>query len=430
MRGLVHQRLIALGAAGLLLCGQPSIAQDTETNAELTVQSDVTDVVSEDVPLFLKVFINDRDVGLVAAFNVHSGSRRMSSARAELIDIGMRVPFGSGREVFLDELDDVTFRYDELGQAIFITAGDNALLPKVISASPERDMPKPQGTYGAVLNYAIAAETGKTQSGGYNSASAALDGWIYTPIGTLSTTGFYNKNSFAGNGAGFVRQETRFEASATRSALTFAVGDVISSSLPWSRPIRMGGIQLRRDFSLRSDLVTNQLLSFSGTSAVPTTVDVFIENSRAYSTTLDSGPFTLEDVPVYGGAGEAEILIRDEFGRTRRQRVSFFTSQNLLKKGVADYSIEAGYAREAYAIASNEYGDDAVFSSSLRYGLTRTVTVEAHAEAKSGLVMGGLGITAVPYALGGSLAERRGQPLQRCCGKFCADRCAHRNSRC
>ncbi len=398
MRGPVWFNLIVLGATGALLCSFPLLAQDAET--DLTVQSEVMDSFSDDVPLFLKVFINDRDVGLVAAFNVQSGSGRMSSARAELIDIGMRVPFASGRNVYLDELDGVTFRYDELGQAIFITAGDSALQPKVISASPERDMPKAQGSYGAVLNYAIAGETGDASGSSYDSASAALDGWIFTPIGTLGTSGFYNHNSFVGNGAGFVRQESRFEATAARAAITFAVGDVISSSLPWSRPIRLGGVQLRRDFSLRSDLVTNQLLSFSGTSAVPTTVDVFIDNNRAYSTAVDSGPFTLEDVPIYGGAGEAEILIRDDFGRTRRQRVSFFTSQNLLKKGIADYSIEAGYAREAYGIESNGYGGDAVFSSSLRYGLTKTVTIEAHAEAKSGLVMGGIGLTAVPFALG------------------------------
>lgn len=388
-----------LWAAGALLApALPLAAQEAET--DLLVQSEVFAPDANDVPLFLKVYINDRDVGLVAAFNVNAGSARISSARSELMEIGVKVPFGKGREVYLDELDNLTFRYDELGQAIFITAADDALLPNVISASPERERPDVQHSYGAVLNYAIAGETGDYSGTSYSSASAALSGWIYSPFGTLSTTGFFNDNSFAGNGAGLIRQETKYEITAPRHALTFAVGDVISSSLPWSRPIRLGGVQMRRDFSLRSDLVTNQLLSFSGTSAVPTTVDVFIDNSRAYSTTLESGPFTLEDLPVFGGAGEAEILIRDEFGRTRRQRVSFFTSQNLLKQGLADYSIEAGYAREAYGIENSAYGDDAVFSSSLRYGLTKTVTVEAHAEGKSDLVMAGLGFTAVPYALG------------------------------
>ena len=67
---------------------------------------------------------------------------------------------------------------------------------------------------------------------------------------------------------------------------------------------------------------------------------------------------------------------------------------------MADYSFEAGFAREAYGTSSNQYGSDVVASTSLRYGLTERVTLFGHAEGKNDLTMAGFGFAAVPFALG------------------------------
>lgn len=129
----------------------------------------------------------------------------------------------------------------------------------------------------------------------------------------------------------------------------------------------MGGVQLRRDFGLRSDLITQQLLSFDGSAAVPSSVDVFIDNNRTYSTGRDAGPFRLEDLPVSAGPGDALIVVTDANGRRTTKAVSFYVSRKLLKKGVLDFSIEAGQTREGCGLESNAYGTD-VFSQTV-YGL-------------------------------------------------------------
>ncbi len=46
-------------------------------------------------------------------------------------------------------------------------------------------------------------------------------------------------------------------------------------------------------------------------------------------------------------------------GRGKRQNLSFFAAQNLLKKGQANYSLEVGVAREAYGIESSRFGTGA-----------------------------------------------------------------------
>ena len=42
------------------------------------------------------------------------------------------------------------------------------------------------------------------------------------------------------------------------------------ASLPWSRSMRLGGIQWRKNFALRPDLLTYPVASVRGTAVVPT----------------------------------------------------------------------------------------------------------------------------------------------------------------
>jgi outer membrane usher protein len=396
----MNRRNLTLHVALIGLCTL-QVRAETADPAALDVRANVQGAGQADgaLPLFLQVYINGRDIGMVAAFTAYIGENRMSSARKELNAIGIATPYGlENREVFLDKLPGVIFRYDESRQSIDFLVDPESLLPNVISAAQSSAELVPSRETGAVLNYSAAAQFGGNGNLGLNVFSATFDGWVYSAFGTLEANGFYTYQN--GIGGRFVRQDTRFEAADRQHAITYAFGDVISSSLDWSRPVRMGGFQLRRDFSLRTDIVSNQLLSFSGAAAVPSTVDVFIENNRAFTASVPEGPFQLEDLPVYVGSGDAEIVIRDQAGRVVRKSVSFFAAQDLMKPGVADYSLEVGVAREAYGIESNAYGDDPMLSGSLRYGVNTWLTVEAHGEAKSDLAMLGLGFSTVPFSLG------------------------------
>ncbi|UYV37053.1 fimbria/pilus outer membrane usher protein [Rhodobacteraceae bacterium D3-12] len=389
---------------GAILAVPPGTAIPEPAPARLDVNASIPDelpVFETDTPLMLEVSVNGKSTGLVAEFLVHASNRRLSITRTEMKEIGLRPPASLGSQIYLDDIEGLSFDYFATRQSININALHGLMQPVVSSASYRPGFEEPIKSFGAVLNYSLSAQLGNNSGRGFGleAASAALDGWIFSPIGTLSSTGFVQHSTGATGQTRFVRQETRFESHNAKHALTFAAGDVMSSSLQWGRPIRMGGVQLRRDFSLRSDLVTEQSLSFSGAAAVPSTVDVFIENNRAYSGTLESGPYELQDLPVYTGAGDAEIVVRDQNGNVTRRKVRFFAAQNLLKKGLADYSLEVGHARQSYGSKSNDYANDMIASGSLRYGLSRKVTLELHAEAKNDLSMYSLGFYTVPFSL-------------------------------
>ena len=68
--------------------------------------------------LQLEVFVNDRPIGLVAAFTRRRDGK-LSSAVTELDEVGLRVPAAIAKqnvEVSLDLLPGITYRYDEIKQ--------------------------------------------------------------------------------------------------------------------------------------------------------------------------------------------------------------------------------------------------------------------------------------------------------------------------
>lgn len=399
LRNLIFSSTVTWLTSGVAV--SQVLSTDLEISAEIDASQHPYQLIApvEDTPLFLKVVINSASTQLIAEFTHHIDNR-FSSPRTELTELGIRPPPGASKNVYLDAIEGLTFRYNLAAQAIYVSAPYRSLLPRITSARYHSEMIAPERSYGAVLNYALSANMGPKNgqsSLSFNGLSGSLSGWIFTPFAALSSTGFFHSSSGSLSKPDFIRQETKLEFNNTKHAVSLSLGDFQTSSVSWSRPIRMGGIQFRRDFSLRSDIVTEQLFSFDGAAAVPSTIDVFIENNRAYSGRVGKGRFRLEDVPYFTGAGDAVVVIRDANGNEHLQEVSFFAAQNLLKKGTLDFSFEVGKPREAYGTESNQYAADTAYSASVKYGFSEKTTLEAHIEGKSDLILGGVGFTTVPF---------------------------------
>ncbi len=95
----------------------------------------------------------------------------------------------------------------------------------------------------------------------------------------------------------FVRLDTTYTFGNVGRMTTFRLGDV-TGALAWTRSSRLGGFQIRRDFDLRPDLVTFPVPEFAGTAAVPSTVDIFINNAaRSSRRPVPTGPFVVTNPP-------------------------------------------------------------------------------------------------------------------------------------
>uniref|UniRef100_UPI0028A5FBD5 fimbria/pilus outer membrane usher protein n=1 Tax=Pseudomonas soli TaxID=1306993 RepID=UPI0028A5FBD5 len=321
---------------------------------------------------------------------VQQRAGRLYLASEVLREAGVRLPGEPQGEVALDDIPGLHSDYDSQNQRLLLQVppawlpdqqvGDRNLYP----ASDARS------SFGALLNY--DAYLNDTDEGG-----SYLAAWnelrLFDDWGTFSTTGQW-RQSFNGAQAqgrqGFLRYDSTFRYTDEQRLLTYEAGDLVTGALPWTTSVRVGGLQLSRDFGARPDLVTYPLPAFAGEAAVPTSLDLFINGYKSSSTELQPGPYTLTNVPFINGAGEAVVVTTDALGRQVSTTLPFYVTSSLLAKGLSDFSVAAGSLRRDYAVRDFAYGPG-VASATLRHGLSDYFTVETHAESAESLMLGGLG---------------------------------------
>lgn len=177
------------------------------------------------------------------------------------------------------------------------------------------------------------------------------------------------------------------------------LGDVVAGGLPWSRAVRLRGVQFGTDFGMRPDLLTAPTLAVAGSAAVPSTVDVFVNGVRQFSQAVEPGPFAMRQAPVVTGAGELQVVTRDALGRETVQVLPYYYSNRLLRPGLASYSFELGRLdQRAGGSARAREWPAAVLTH--RLGLTDHLTLEAHAVGAPSLALATAGVQARLWDLG------------------------------
>ena len=244
--------------------------------------------------LQLVVLVNGEPSGYFESFVLDPLSNRLSARRRDLTQVSVRTPEGLPEErIFLDELPG-SFRYDAALQRIDFILTDEQRLPRVYNALGTRERPTPQANIGAIVNYSLLGGSVRDRATGlttFNDTNVMFDARAFSQWGVLTQTGlvggnYFNQNSYYNNNRNnqrFQRYDTSYVFADPESTLTYRLGDTMSGGTAWSRPIRMGGAQVMRDFTLRSDIVTRPMPGISGTAAAPSTVDVLVNGVRTYA---------------------------------------------------------------------------------------------------------------------------------------------------
>ncbi len=188
------------------------------------------------------------------------------------------------------------------------------------------------------------------------------------------------------------RLDSQYIRDYPEDAATLVIGDSISDASAWSRSVYFGGIQWHSNFGIRPDLQTLPLPSISGTAAVPSTADLYVDNVLRQHQVVDAGPFTLANVPAFSGQGNLMVVVRDPLGREQLYTQSYLSSPSLLKQGISEDGFEAGALRENYGQHGANYGPE-FGSAEWRYGINEASTLELHAEQSQGLAAAGAGLS-------------------------------------
>ena len=185
-----------------------------------------------------------------------------------------------------------------------------------------------------------------------------------------------------------VRLDTAATLAVPGRNLALRAGDAITAGTQSQRALRIGGLQIGTDFALRPDLVTTPMPDFAGTVAVPTTLDLIINDQRLTQAEVEAGDFRVRNIPLTPGRGEVSVVLRDETGRETIRTTRIYVSREMLAKGLWQGAANVGWLRQNYGLESNDYRD-LVGTFFLRRGVTRNLSLGVSGEAGMGVTNAG-----------------------------------------
>jgi outer membrane usher protein len=377
---------IALAFAGVVAqAGAADAGPAQPTLDELSAMAAPASDAPQEQELFLEVFFGQRSTGLIAS--VRLKDERLYAKPAELREIGLALPAGTPVSdrglVGLDDLPGLTYEYDRPNQRL-VLAVPASLRPNQHLGYAAPGPVQVNRDTGLLLGYDVYAQQ---YQGKYDASLATSLRW-FGRAGTLELSGISRAGT---QSSGYERLDSRWTYSDPDRLWTWTAGDLINGGLSWTRPVRMGGLQWRRNFGVRPDLVTLPIPRFSSSAVVPSSVDLYINNVKQLGAEVQDGPFVIDSLPRINGAGEATLVVRDASGRVSYTTLPLYVDNRRLARGLSDFSLEAGKLRVGYGDDGDRYASDLAASGSWRRGVTDTFTLETHGEATSGLRLGGVG---------------------------------------
>ncbi|MDP3138737.1 MAG: fimbria/pilus outer membrane usher protein [Burkholderiaceae bacterium] len=292
-----------------------------------------------------------------------------------------------GVYVDLEKIQGLSYSWDHSRAELAINASPEAFTPTRINAGANAPKAVASYTPGGHLKYDLSTTHGP---------------------GLANTQGLFDMSFFSGQhlftnslSAGFsggVRLMSAYQLDRIDAIKTLRIGDSFNSTGAWGRGVLFGGIQYGTNFNVRPDFITTAMPSVSGQALLPATVDVYVNNALRSRQQVNSGPFSIQNLPVITGAGDAVIVVKDLLGREQRIVQPFFTSPSLLREGLVDDSYEFGWVRQNYGQFSNHYANPFA-TATYRKGLSKQLTGEIRGELQRDSATAGLSGAATLPAL-------------------------------
>jgi outer membrane usher protein len=329
--------------------------------AETWLEVCVNGQKSDQVALFLK----DRDGRLLAP------ASQLSHWRLQVPNT--TVAYQGEPYIRLDGLSGLSYHVDDERQIVTIEAQPSLFDQINLSATKAQYALPPPAPWGGFLNYDLVAANGV----GRTALSGLFEASLFGPAGAGVTSLLERHTEQQTQG---IRLDTTWTMDHPQAINSFRLGDSITgASASWGSAVRFGGIQWASNFSTRPGLITMPLPSVAGEAAVPSTLDVYVNDALRSRNDVPGGVFRIDEVPIVTGEGDIRLVVRDLLGREQVITESYYASPSLLQAGLQDYSLEAGVAREDYGVASNHYGRSLVVGTD-RWGVTNWLTADVHGE--------------------------------------------------
>lgn len=342
--------------------------------------------IVENDQIIVNVRINSENKGDMIAYLTPQGNFLFGIQ--ELKELGFRDPkgtltvIGQKEYVSLRSMQGVSYTFDQDKLSLDINANPELLEKKVFDFKTQR---RPRTLYprdnSAFLNYGVTQYSNLYDSDN-RTLNVSNEAGIRLHDILFFTDTTYTRNNLDDN---FVRLQSSAIYDFRQDMRRLTVGDLFASSGDLGGSVNLGGLSYSKLYSMDPYFIKQPLFKFSGQTALPSEADIYVDGILYRREKLSPGTFELQNIQYYGGYRNVDIVIKDAFGREQRIQNPFFFNDILLKKGLNEYSYNAGFVRQNYGVTSNDYGDPA-FSFFHRYGLTDQVTVGIRGEGSTGSI--------------------------------------------
>jgi len=396
---------LAACATLAVLMGAPVHAATSARSTDAMTSSAFLGEANQPHDVYLEVVLNGEHQGSLLHFTEQGGKLFATGRTLDTMGLALdTLGVTQAQSLSLDAVKGLRYHYDASRQTVDVVVANRLRKPYTLDTRQVPPAARASAGRGVVLNYDAIA-----QSDARSRFALWSEERYFDPSGVFSNTGVAYANSSEHR---YVRYDTYWSQSDPDTLSTMQWGDTISSSLAWSRSVRLAGWQWRSNFALRPDLVTFPLPTLAGSAAVPSAVDLYINNMHQLHASVPTGPFELTNAPGINGAGVATLVTQDALGRSLTTSLPLYIDPRLLAPGLSSYSFELGFVRRNYGVVSDDYDHHPAGSGSFRYGVSDTFTVEGHSEASDGVFNAGggalvrLGMAGV---VNGSLSVSGGQ---------------------
>ncbi|MGN8006566.1 fimbria/pilus outer membrane usher protein [Acinetobacter sp. 22301] len=336
------------------------------------------------IQLFLNISANSNiSKDLISVRQDQDRKLHIRSRDLKTLRLKMDEHISDNQWVCINDLNGIQFKYLENEQSLNLNVPSDMLTGYAVDLNGQQitspNLLKMKPLNAAILNYSLY----NTITNDENVFSGTAEGIFNSAIGNFSSGVLYNgSNETSYSHEKWVRLESKWQYVDPEKIRIYTLGDFISNSPDWGSSVRLAGFQWSSAYSQRGDIVTSALPQFSGSAALPSTLDLYVNQQKIYSGLVPSGPFDIKQLPFISG-NEVTLVTTDATGQQSITKKPYYFSSKILAKGINEFSVDVGGPRYNYGLYSNDYDDATFASGAVRYGYSNSLTLSGGAEAST-----------------------------------------------
>jgi outer membrane usher protein len=289
--------------------------------------------------------------------------------------------------VRIDDFAGVRAHLDADETVLRIEADPSLFAAQVITGNNRAADAPDRGVPAVFMGYNLFAEHGGGAGDSYSAlieagSSLGRASFTSTWLGTHFVDAPTSAQAADNGSSGLHRLDTDLLLDFPEDTARLTLGDSVTSPGTLGQSVRFTGVHWATDYGTRPGLTPYALPVVSGTATMPSSVELYVNQALIERTTVDSGPFELNNIPVPVGEGTVDIRMRDILGQEQQLSVPYLVTPQLIAAGLTTVDLAAGAVREDYGIENFAYGQS-FLSGGMQHGVSDTATINASGEVLS-----------------------------------------------